>query len=286
MATQSKSSPANPIFDSQVQQLGWPHTSSEMQQYIQIVIAIAALVTLLIGVANKIGFNNTGSYAQNFIFDFMVPFNLMLFVAGTLVGFIADICYAVLPIHSIQQEILSGHWELQRLTPHGDSQMIAAKDGIAQLRGQRIVIVEYAVRGITVISILFGVLLYVVSPNSANEIVIIGLGTLLVILVAIPYVLEPRWRMRALIAVGMAAAIQSSTPSMAVLTALAYALGARLLQLLIIVGVCFGVLTLIFAVFTMPFLIPLGGYLDYRLYKWVRFAMLKRVEHLAAKERA
>lgn len=163
----------------------------------------------------------------------------------TLVSLWLDMACLRTSIRAINSEILSGRWDLLRLTPIRIQAILNAKHAAAQVRAWRtlaqVIGLRAALLPIMILWVIFS-LDYFITPTGTPALFraqyIISLAYALVFTVML--MLEPVWRMRAMTALGVAVSAQTRDQTGAWLLGLAGVFVVWLGQLAVLVGVVIG----------------------------------------------
>jgi hypothetical protein len=155
------------------------------------------------------------------------------------VTFFIDLYYMQATSRSISQQMSSGEWDLLRLTPLHRLDILVAKYAAAQLRVWKVLVWEMACRagGAMIIFVMLAKALFssTLPRDMLNSSTLTLIGYFGVF--ATIYVLEPLWRMRAVVALGLAISARVHNPSSAVLVSFATLLTMRLGQALICLSI-------------------------------------------------
>ncbi len=176
-----------------------------------------------------------------------------LFFSTLAVMLAANAFYILSAANAVQQEMVSGTWDLLRLTRLPANAIAAAKFAVVQVRVWRTVTLELALR-CAVLTLILLPSLQVGAPL-AITLTITGL------LLAGMYLLEVWWRMRAVISVGLLLTAHFANPTAAVISAALSVLGLQVLQAAFLV-ICGGAaLVALRSEFTLSFIfgLPLGA---------------------------
>jgi hypothetical protein len=189
---------------------------------------------------------------------------------------VVDLYYATLPVGKIQREIATGHWDLMRLTTIDENALVITNYVLTQRRAQRMVIAEEALRYICIWLVFWNVIVH----GNFDLALFIAISSS-----AVPFALQPVWRMEMLMAVGVACGVRVSDYNTGILTTFPVIIMLRMAELTII----FFAYALIagsegLGALTMLAIIPLGGWLDYQLWERTRGYVLNKVLHLSREE--
>jgi hypothetical protein len=158
-------------------------------------------------------------------------------LAGSLlIGLLLDFYFISLPGGRLAREKENGHWDAIRVTTLTTAQIIGMKYVGAQLRAWRAVSVEVALRIAVVAILVFDVILLQLGGYALldNSNLFGSLGTF--VIVGSVYILEPIWRMRMVVSMGLAISMQVHSLSFAALANFGALLAMRILQGILIAG--------------------------------------------------
>ncbi len=235
----------NPLFQSEISRAHWGSSARSLVSY-----TWRSLVSICIGLI-LIWLPLSSSTA------FSLDFTALLFVISILAAPLLDYVCMSAAVSSISDEISAGRWTLMRLTALSDSQIVAAKHGIAQIRTWRLMNLIVALRAAVALmaALTFVEALYRVRPIdliAAIDIVFLAMGYgWIALILALIYVMEPYWRMGALTALGVAISSRVRQSAVAIIVASFVVLLLWLTQALI------GVLYMLELVSLLPPLIQL-----------------------------
>lgn len=232
---------ANPVFDFELRRIKRLALPDRLWLYSAVTQFAPPLLIALIYVWQLVsavyehntgtpGTNNYGNYGyyypQYFYVSTFMDFygSTTQFVVGcVLLSIVISSIYSLaVSVHAINQQINDGHWESLRLTPLPDRAIYAAKLITTEIRAWRVMNIEVGAR---LMLILF-LLIYALLPpqvfilgyplfgdnsywgsmaasfgfNTFSS--ILQIGIILIFIVVL--LLEPRWRMRALLSLGLA----------------------------------------------------------------------------------
>lgn len=240
-------------------------------------LAYPALAVALIAALDV--FINSGKLT---IASFSLPI-MLLFSTALMFG--ADVAYVLNTVNALSGPMITGEWELLRLTPLRPQMIFDAKYAAAQLKAWRLLWFEIAVRLIT-LELVSLPLLLLIGPTQLtgatvflvlNPLPLLAVGILLSFLVV--FVLEPYWRMRMVVAIGLAVSAMFRSASYAVLAGILVTLVIRMMQvgvLLLTVSMfsIFGEFTLLFLC-ALPFALSIifGG--SWYIYAYIRTRALR-----------
>lgn len=199
----------------------------------------------------------------------------------------ADVAHVFTTVIHLGAEMRSGQWDLLRLTALKPQAILDAKYSGAQLRTWRILMIEISLRLLTVLLIAVPTL-FVVTPEMLHFTSLLD-GSFLVMCfvlfvqlgIAVIYVREPWWRMRAIVALSLAISASVRQEAYAVLAALGVLLAIRIVQITLFVGVPLFVMltgrdTFGFAMLCLlPYMVALLYGTTFWLYNFLRVSALR-----------
>ena len=177
--------------------------------------------------------------------DASVDFTALMFGLSLLAGMVLDFASLAATLQSINSETSSGRWDLLRLTSLSDSEIVAAKHGLAQIQTWRLMGLIVALRltvSVMIFLTAFIVLFHLRPLNflAAIDVVFLALGYgWIAILLGALYVIEPIWRMRAVTALGVALSSATRFPAINVLIAGILMLVFWIVQIVLIAGLLY-----------------------------------------------
>jgi hypothetical protein len=219
----------NPIFEYDARHLWWPRTGGDLKQYTtRIVLLFCGLFGLgWLAEPLRILYYSGSQLIVLLILGFLT--------VGSMI--IVNFYYALLTVGTINREIAFSQWDQLRLTPQGSARILVAKYAILQIRAWRVMAVDMALRGAGVtILLLFNLELLFASPGESMLSPLVLPFEASLILLSIAYVLEPLWRMRAIVSLGLAISVRIHSFTYAILGALAVILAVSIGEMLIIGG--------------------------------------------------
>jgi hypothetical protein len=248
----------NPVFDYELRRVKRLATPGRLWLYSAVLQAIPLVLIpsfyfLSLIIMRQVYLSNSSYYTYGLYSNWSGFAGVTLFGAGVL-AFFGGIYYMAVSIYSINKQINDGHWDMLRLSPLAETSVLRAKETIAHIRAWRLMQVEVALR---LTPVIIGGLLLVFDPRDmAQGNSIVGqtsflesmargfaerpLATLaqLVTLVVFPYVwiMEPRWRMKTITALGLALSARVRNLSMASVAAFFGLLGFHVAQAVLLIG--------------------------------------------------
>ncbi|MFN8420923.1 MAG: hypothetical protein U0528_17025 [Anaerolineae bacterium] len=244
----------NPVFDFELRRIKRLRSSNRLWWYGSLIQVVPCSLVVLFYVSQvvsaayryKTGAPSTNAnysyYFGNYVYlsDYYTATSaLAAFVAATAILFaaFAGIYYLAVTIHSVNHQINNGHWDLLRLTPLPEEDIYDAKVTTGEIRAWRIFNLEIALR-------LMLFVLAVLTTLVPAEVIVFGqdyfgsesvwmrlwsglqqqpvitvLEVGIVLIIALVWLVEPRWRMRALLALGLAISARVRNVSMSSLSA-------------------------------------------------------------------
>jgi hypothetical protein len=245
----------NPVFDFELRRIKRLALPNRLWWYGALVqtlpcLAVAVLYGVqLLGVvyAYNNGYSSTPSnygylyYSYSHLSQFYNMISVwaaILLLAVGLMVIAGSINYLAVSIHTINQQMNSGHWDMLRLSPLPDEDIYEGKLRTAEIRAWRVMNIEVALRLMLITLIVMVIML---PPNTlvlgqdyfsnssigGNLLESLQRDTfytclLLVMLTicAVVWVFEPRWRMRTLLAMGLSLSSRVRNISMSSVAAL------------------------------------------------------------------
>ncbi|MEP7288716.1 MAG: hypothetical protein ABI947_23435 [Chloroflexota bacterium] len=224
--------PSNAVFERDLRRVRWlrrPRALVMYSAYLLIGIPLIEAVLFALDYFRKMAALQLDRYYST---DFDLWFVLIL-LATFLISAAADLYYLVVTVNSINRLIESGEWDSLRLTPIPERDLVLGKVAVAQVRGWRLMTLDMALR-------LCGIVVIVALAVSTTNILQVRheLSTLLdagiILVFCAAYVLEPLWRMRTIVAVGIALSAGIRNLAFAVLAGLAAVFALHIVQFFVI----------------------------------------------------
>jgi hypothetical protein len=252
----------NPIFEFELRRVKRLATPDRLWLYSALIQAVPALITLglyFVALSDYVThyFQNNpsaGYYYYSRFDDSLGTWVLFLIALSGLMFLCGDIYYMAVTVHSINNQINSGHWELLRLTPMDDADIFEAKLATAHIRAWRVMNVEVALR-LMVVTLVSAMILFPARAFLNGESLFgrssiwNGLldalrqrpfSTTLILITffawVIAYVIEPRWRMRSLTTLGMYISSRIHNVSLSSVAGFFSLLGFHFLQVVLFFG--------------------------------------------------
>ncbi|HLY26619.1 MAG TPA: hypothetical protein VKQ72_09785 [Aggregatilineales bacterium] len=240
---------ANPILRRELNKIPLPIKRHTLQRYFWIVVTLVTAATLVISYGGGMSYCSRYYRACSLSDLTLYSINQSLFpviaIGSLLVGLLFDFYFVSLPAGRLLREKQSGHWELLRTTPFPITQIVASKYATAQFRAWRVLAVEVALRGAVSVIIVGSFLLsYTTESYGTNAGIFLSEITFFVI-ISLVYVLEPVWRMRMLVSMGLAIAMQMRSVTSVALADLGALLAMRIVQAVLVFLYILGISLLI-----------------------------------------
>jgi hypothetical protein len=225
----------NPVFQYDMRRLGWPRDRAELKQYSkQIILAVCGIFGLW-WLAERSRLPWYRSAEGN------IALLLVLLAGG--VTLLSNLYYAILTVGTINREITSSQWDQLRLTTLDGERILLAKYAILQIRAWRMMIVDTALRlagaGIVFLAYIYGVTAsfrnYAGVPYS-REYLYVWPQLAAIAVLGIGFALEPLWRMRMVLSVGMVVSTTLHSFAYAILGVLGIVVLSYLAQILMMIG--------------------------------------------------
>jgi hypothetical protein len=250
---------ANPVFDYELRSIRRPRSVEDLQKY-----TLNMLIVLHLGLGSLWLLSLVLNSLSNAQVAPLIPY-LVAAISGVVIMIASDVYYVLVTVGTTCHQIESGQWDLLRLTEVRGEHILVAKYALAQIRVWRFMTLEIGVR---IAGVVFTALFNL--PVFLMLLVTLPVSWCLVVLI-IGYVAEPLWRMKALVALGVAIATRVQNHTFAVIAALLAVLGiqiARIAVLGVMGFVAFGLLPSRYNIFCI---LPLAaGATTYVLYVFYR----------------
>jgi hypothetical protein len=228
----------NPLYEYESRRVGMPAPGKYL---VPLIFSLFLLVGMGYGFA-------TGSRSD-------MP-GALLVGASLILSLVCDLNYLAQTVTSIGHQIESGQWDMLRLTTLHRRDILMAKFAVAQIRAWRWMAADVALR-LGGAAFALGLILFWVFPPVKEFYLPRSVPVILVffaIFVAV-YVLEPLWRMRAIVALGMAVSARIHHSNFAVLAGFGLLLGLRIVQAVIVLTIGSIALPMIFY-FSRWYIVP------------------------------
>jgi len=260
----------NPLFAIRSRQLGWPRTRRDFRRYRFLLFAAGGALVVLWFVAG-------GPDAFLNLFYFLILLNLGLTVAG-------DLFYMLIPVLSIQRQMLTGQWDELRLTELSLEAILNAEHAIVELRSWRLTIAQAVARVLlTAAAALF--FLFMWQALSGPFVIVYYC---LIVLATVPVLIhfcmfEPTWNMQTVTRLGVTIAARVSNQTLAVLAGLAAIFALRIAEVVVTVVIFSIPAFLLLMILTgwqciVMCPIPLYAFPTFWMGLWIIEAFYKRVQ--------
>ncbi|MBE0689591.1 MAG: hypothetical protein IH587_05645 [Anaerolineae bacterium] len=246
---------AHPIFIAEARRSGWARTARSFRRastrtfVLTVIVAVFAwgAISLLAALSQR-----ADPWLRANLDEYQIY--VIMLIASFLGGLWLDFHSLSASINAVSGEISTGRWDLLRLTALNDSGLIAAKHAASQLRVWRGLIGIVGIRlGLSVIGaiiILRDATGLSVRNMGGSAIGVVVSGLLVTFLLALLYLLEPFWRVRAVTAFGVYVSVRERNTTSALLSAIFGLFALWLAQAILLGSVSMG---LIFAVVPLLF---------------------------------
>ncbi|HVO43454.1 MAG TPA: hypothetical protein VMT34_12565 [Aggregatilineales bacterium] len=253
--------PTNPVLEHDLRRIRW--SPAALTRFVNVTAIWAATITFMI-CAGIVG------YPQSYYGSLINRMAALLFLGVSIAfGLGADLYYGMLPIGGIQREIAGGHWDLVRISLLNPADILAAKFRVAFLRSTRLLLVEIALRAIAGVPLCCLFVLAIVN-SYANQSDVSLMEFAILCLGLAGFLSEPLLRRWTLLWTGIALAMETRDHAAASFLVIITALGLRLAQFTLLIGVLIIVSILSMRDDLYLLMIPValaGGALDYLLYR-------------------
>ncbi len=224
----------NPLFELERKRLPGLYRLEDIKRYTTRSVLIPAMLSMF------------GCFCmQSSMGAGLISIVLIFLTVGILIG--TDMYYTMLTMRTISRYQLNGQWDILKITPLTKQQIFVAVYAISQIHAWRMMIIEVAIRLFGALVVFLGVLTSLATSLSRSGFRGIDLVELLIIFLAlivlgIVYVVEPLWRMRTLVAVGLAISARIRSVTLAAVAGFGSTLTLHITQVVLLVG-----LTIIFS---------------------------------------
>jgi len=246
---------AHPLFIAEARRSGWARTVRSFRRATGRTLVLTVVFAVLAWGALSLlaAFSQRADPWLRANLDEYQIYVIML-IASFIGGFWLDFHSLSASINAVSGEISSGRWDLLRLTALNDSGLIAAKHATSQLRVWRRLIGIVGLRlGLSVIGAVM-ILRDVMRLSDRNmdgvALGVVASGLVVTFLLALLYLLEPFWRVRAVSAFGVYVSVRERNTTSAMLVAILGLFALWLAQAILLGSVSLG---LIFAVVPLLF---------------------------------
>lgn len=240
--------PQNPLFKAEIRQVQVAQSPSQLKvktlrwMGITLIVLLGLWVASVYSALQRSNGLNSAYYYRYEVVDASNQILVWLFFISLGANLLLDMRCMVSGLGSISGEISSGRWDLLRLTLLPEEYMVDAKYALAQLRSWRWMTLIVAARFTLAVLLLLHV--FVVPILAYDRPFDFGLSGFLsptalyilsgVAVLIMVFVIEPFWRMRALVALSLAISVRVHSVLSAFLTAFAVIVLIWIVQILII----------------------------------------------------
>lgn len=195
-------------------------------------------------------------YASSYAFTSSTTMGWLM-VASIGFNFLLDMVCLAMSLNSISGDINRGHWDLLRLTPLRETEIISAKHAFVQIRSWRMTMWVIGLRiGIVVLVLLhLSIIPYLdeyennffedLSRSFMEYPVEVSSSLFILSIFTIIYLVEPLWRMRALTALGMAISARIHNLVFSTLAGLGSLIAVWISQAMIMGGIIWGLFAIL-----------------------------------------
>ena len=227
----------NPIFNYELRAAGTRFSPLDLRRMLlasvskfrRIALIVLLFVVFEIATQNNDGGSGRSSASITGLFV-VISFGIML---------TADYYYLLSTINLVHQRITSPSWELLRVTTLGERNILMGLYAAVVVRAWQALSLEIGLRVLIVALIAIDLLhnlasssLYTRAPELRP--VHLARGIPIGLFIATIFIVEPLWRMRSFVGLGLRIAIQRSDHTFAVLSGITNWMATRLIQLLIL----------------------------------------------------
>jgi hypothetical protein len=219
----------HPVLQQEWPRLRWLRTPDAVNRYNRIVLIGIPTIVGLWWFLERLNLN-FGSVPPAFE---AILTNLLL-VASLGLMIVSSFGTVVATIGPLNRQLTTGQWDDLRITSLRESDVVMAKDAVAQLRVWPIVVVEVGLRLASVGLFVANSLYLNFQFTTASAIPICCYAYALIFGIGLVYIVEPVLRMRLLIAFCTAIALRIQNLNLALLTGFVTALLVHLAQLILV----------------------------------------------------
>jgi hypothetical protein len=257
--------PNHPLVAREARRLHWLKRAGTPGRYSRWVILFVLGIVLLLYVGWllfhwwQLSFIGYDPYYDTYWFQSATLDFLMLVGAMSLLAILPlDFVSITTALNSISGEMVSGTWDLLRLTSVREAELVLAKHSATQLRAWRTTMWVIGLRIATSLIALIGLISGYLLESQYSSATSPELSFLFLLTNFIPiaglfgvFIFEPLWRMRAVTALGMVISSRSRDGASSALLGIGTLLGLWLLQMIIVIAMLAGMTVLLFTL--LPF---------------------------------
>jgi hypothetical protein len=227
----------NPVFNYELRAAGTRYSPQDLKRMSLSSVSKflrLAIVALLFVVLEGAAQNNMGQIGGP-----TLTLTVLMVVISVGMMLAADFSYLLTTINLIHQRVTSPNWELLRVTTLGERNILMGLYAAVLVRAWQALSLEIGLR-VLIVTLIAIELLHNLASSSlytrAPELRLAHLagGTPIVLFIATIFIVEPLWRMRSFVGLGLRIAIQRSDHTFAVLSGITNWMATRLIQLLIL----------------------------------------------------
>ncbi len=220
----------NPLFALEARHVRWGDSGAALSRRSGVWISVGAAVVVipfLLWMALDLSRYGTLSV----ITDSGMNYVTWALVIGLLLGLLVDCAGIAVAVGGISDELITGRWDLLRLTLLRVERLIAAKHGTAQLRAWRLMALVVGVRvgAVALLVFMYTSPIFLTVPIYLDPLEVL-FGYLLIGALSLIYIVEPLWRLRALTAVGLAVSSRMQSSSTTILSAAGYVIALWIVE--------------------------------------------------------
>ncbi len=283
----------NPVFIQENRRVRWPRSVQDLKRYTWNTLIGVHVVVLGTAVLARLAYGTTLAAQRNYYGGFY----LLVIFANLGITLVADLYNVLMTVAIVNHEVSSRAWDVLRLTNVDERMIVSARYANAQIRAWRMLVLEIAFRILAIVLLPFflaleailTVVMSTLSLAAGYMFLVAAVGVVVAFLSPIIYlvcVAEPIWRMRALTALGIEAALETRSLTLATLLALGAWLVVRSLQFALLLAAAAPLVSLRFTqVLCLPsdaVLLVLAYFvLSFEGYRQMRRIALRRAYRLA-----
>lgn len=227
----------NPVFLQENRRVHWPRSVQDIKRYTWNTLIGVHVVVLGTAILARLAYGTTLAAQRNYYGGFY----LLVIFANLGITLVADLYNVLMTVAIVNHEVSSRAWDVLRMTNVDERMIVSARYANAQIRAWRMMVLEIAFRILAIVLLPFFLALEAVLTVAMNALNLLAgymflvavVGVVVAFLSPIIYlvcVAEPIWRMRAFTALGLEAALETRSLTLATLLALGAWLVVRSLQ--------------------------------------------------------
>jgi hypothetical protein len=307
----------NPVFSYEIRRVRWLKSVESLRRYSQYVLyGLHAFIigwwflSIAVHLLSNYTLYSSGSFnasvAVHNIYDVAELIITLILFANVGVTLLADAYYTMVTVNSINQQVVSGHWDILRVTPLPEDDILSAKYAISQILAWRLMAIETALRVLSIVfipvliistpllysgNLLTSLLAFVTAPVIILFVIVaVAPVSIPVLILLLMYIFEPYWRMQAVLAFGIAVSARIQNTTIAALAGFGTLLVMRAVQVAVFAGILYLCVngfarayppSAAIQLCVLPWGSLLASYLVFLFYRWLRNFALRLAYRLA-----